>query len=663
MSVFSFRDHKALLLLALATVVGLSGLRVRPLDPEDPFLGLIATRNPSVYSLLTYGYGALWFSTPLYLGFLLTSVTSIAVGGGRRHRRRQPLPAYPPPEERPEPFLVVGEGHFRRRPGRAPEPKWLTIPERGLYTGLLVLGAVGTGKTSACLYPYVDQFLRWRAHDPERKIGGLVMEVKGDFCHEVSRMLTAADRADDYVEIGMESGLCYNPLHNNLDPYAVAYAIATLLNNLFGKGKEPFWQQAYTDLLRFVILLRRLADGYTTLSDVYRCILDDHRMEEDLIRLKSQLREAPEVITISSIDYHLHCAKGPWGMWLAEENGERAHPYDGKLETFLASRDVSFTVHKATGSAWLDRRHQFEAIERWYYSSWQKLDGRLRSSITEGLVVFLASFDENPALHRVFCPPAAAYIGPLERGALRPLPPIADLLETGKVLALNFPVGLNPGLARTLGVMLKLDFQQAVLQRIPRIAAEPERYWRDVLFVCDEYHAFASTGQMDPSGDERTFALSRQARLITIAATQSISSLRSVLPAEEALKALLQCFRNKIFLTTSDESTALTAAELCGRSHRLQTSYSISETGQSTHTSLLTGGPVSARHSLTASKSYIPQYEYLFPPRIFTELHNYQSVALLYDGRRPQPPQYCYLTPHYLNPAISHFEHVARGDI
>jgi hypothetical protein len=41
----------------------------------------------------------------------------------------------------------------------------------------------------------------------------------------------------------------------------VAYAIATLLYNLFGYSKEPFWQQARTDLLKSVILLRRITDG------------------------------------------------------------------------------------------------------------------------------------------------------------------------------------------------------------------------------------------------------------------------------------------------------------------------------------------------------------------------------------------------------------------
>jgi hypothetical protein len=138
----------------------------------------------------------------------------------------------------------------------------------------MVLGAVGTGKTSACMYPYAEQLLRWRAGDVDHKIGGLVLEVKGDFCKQVRGILKQADRESDYIEIGLDSKYCYNPLHNDLDPYAVAFAIATLLNNLFGKSKEPFWQQAYTDLLKFVILLRRSSDGYTTLADVYHHILE-----------------------------------------------------------------------------------------------------------------------------------------------------------------------------------------------------------------------------------------------------------------------------------------------------------------------------------------------------------------------------------------------------
>ena len=120
---------------------------------------------------------------------------------------------------------LLGEAHLGRTSGPAPIPAWLTIPQRGLYTGVMILGAVGTGKTSACMYPYVDQLLRWSAGDAERKVGGLVLEVKGDFCRQVQRMLQAAGREADYLEIGLHTGVCYNPLHNDLDPYAVAYAI------------------------------------------------------------------------------------------------------------------------------------------------------------------------------------------------------------------------------------------------------------------------------------------------------------------------------------------------------------------------------------------------------------------------------------------------------
>jgi type IV secretory pathway TraG/TraD family ATPase VirD4 len=128
---------------------------------------------------------------------------------------------------------------------------------------------------------------------------------------------------------------------------------------------------------------------------------------------------------------------------------------------------------------------------------------------------------------------------------------------------------MNPGLARILGVMLKLGFQRAVLQRIPQISAQPQRTWLDLLFVYDEYHAFATVGETDPTGDERTFALSRQARLIPIVATQSINSLRSALSGDESWRTLLQRFRTKVFLATSDKFTARNAAELCGRRDQL----------------------------------------------------------------------------------------------
>jgi hypothetical protein len=84
-------------------------------------------------------------------------------------------------------------------------------------------------------------------------------------------------------------------------------------------------------------------------------------------------------------------------------------------------------------------------------------------------------------------------------GQPRPLPPLEEVLEAGHVLALNFPVAINPawqGRRRDA----QARFPAFLLQRIPKIAAHPDRTWRDLLFICDEYHVFATVGETDPTG-------------------------------------------------------------------------------------------------------------------------------------------------------------------
>jgi hypothetical protein len=652
-------DARALIAMVIAAVVGTWGVFEFPVNPDNVYLALIELQNPPVFKLLTYGYATLWFSTPFFAASIALSVVAIVAYQRPQTTKQRPLPPYQMPETRPAPSLVLGETHGLTTPGLAPAPTWLTIPQRGLYTGVCILGAVGTGKTSACMYPYVEQLLRWRAADPERKIGGLVLEVKGDFCAQVRTILKNAGREQDYLEIGLDTGVCYNPLHNDLDPYAVAYAIATLFNNLFGRSSEPFWQQAYTDLLKFIISLRRITTGYTTLAEVYDYILYESKVDQNIRDLQQRFKEPMEVIAVSRADFELQITNAPWTLWSPMDDSRMAHEYDASLETYLVDHGLDFEVTKLPVPAW--RHHRLKAIDRWFYQTWVPLDKRLKASIIEGIVVLLSLFDENPSVCKAFCPPREAYANPPRPGEPRPLPPLDELLESGHVLGLNFPVAMNPGLARAMGVLLKLDFQRAVLQRIPKIAAKPQQIWRDLLFVADEYHSFATVGESDPTGDERAFALSRQARLIPIVATQSVSSLRSALPGDEAWRTLLQCFRTKIFLATSDEFTAKFAADMCGRTDRLKARYTLGEAGQGTHISLMTGRAAADKHTVTASKSYSFESDYMFRPRVFMELQNAQAVVMPYDGFNPMPPQYCYLKPYYLDVQTSYFDHLERG--
>lgn len=635
-----------------------------PFPSEDPFLALVQENAPQAFRILAYGYAVLWFSTPLLLVSLAASLLTIVAYRSGPSATMHALPPYPQPETRQEPSLVLGETHFHTKSGRAPDPTWLEIPRRGLYAGVLILGATGTGKTSACMYPFVDQLLRWQARDPDRKVGGLVLEVKGDFCHEVRAILERAGREDDYLEISLQGDLCYNPLHNDLDPHALAYAIAALANNLFGRSKEPFWQQAYVDLVRNLILLRRLSDGYTNLSDLYRYVLDEAQIDRELRRLTAAATTPTDVLVVSLVEQQLHCRQTPWTRWRAHDEHAVAHPYDAELESFLAARQVAYRVEGGQPAAARDYRHQLDAVDRWFRGSWVRLDARLRSSIVEGIVVLLGSFDAQPDLFRIFCPPRSAYThNPPLPGALRPIPPLRELLESGKVLALNFPAATNPMLARMILTLLKLDYLSSNLRRIAAIAAAPDRTWRDNIFVCDEYQAVASVGETDPTGDERALAMSRQARLMPIVALPSLSALRAALPGDESWRALTTCFRTTIALAANDEFTARALAERCGRRDRLKPRFTVSEASQQAHISLLTAKATGAKQTLSASKSYALEPDYIFPPRTFTELRNAQAIVLPYDGTNPLPPQFCYLKPNYLDVNIGYFDQLSRGKL
>ena len=195
-------------------------------------------------------------------------------GSGPGGARRGLLPPWPSPGLT-GPRLVVGELHHPTVPQEIGRPAWLTIPERGLYTGIAIFGAVGTGKTSACMHPFARQLFSWNAGDSTRRAAGLVLEVKGDFCYDIRSILEAAGRAGDYIELGLDGRWQWNPLDTDLDSYSLAYTIASLLNQLFGRSKEPFWQQASTNLVRWIIELHRaLPANWCTLQDVYRRAID-----------------------------------------------------------------------------------------------------------------------------------------------------------------------------------------------------------------------------------------------------------------------------------------------------------------------------------------------------------------------------------------------------
>ena len=632
-------------------------------------LELIQLQKPHIYYGIKYAYVAMLFTTPYILFSVAFSLTYIFLVRSQRRAGVTELPPYPEPALREKLFVIVGEVHHPKRPEPVEHPTWLTIPDRGLFTGIAIFGAIGSGKTSSCMHPFAEQVLAYRSEDLTRRVSGLVLEVKGDFCHKVKRILKKHGRDGDFVEVSLKSSYRYNPLHNDLDAYTLAYGIASLLNNLFGKGKEPFWQQAYTNLVKFIILLHKVLYDYVTLFEVYECAINPDKLDQ-LIKEGERRLLSREYVLIDDAQYiaHVELEEDPWQR--VEQTQWMKAPLTDELVARLAKLNVPYDVQTESGGAEAEaisdrvKREQFEAVKRWFYHDWRRIEPKLRTSIVEGISVFLSLFDDNPQVKYTFCPPKECYDPEANADGRHgvPLPPFGELLEQGKVCALNFPVSANPGLAKTIGTLMKQDFQRAVLNRIPQMEEHPERHYREVLFLCDEYQSFATVGENDPTGDEKFFALSRQAKCIPIVATQSISSLRSTLPGE-SWRTLLQTFRTKIFLSLSDDFSAKTASELCGKEEQLKLNYSISENGQDARVSVLTGRATAHKATISASKSYSVQRDWVFEPKIFSELKNAQSIVLAYDGLNPMPPTFCYLKPYYSDPNETYFDQLAKGVI
>lgn len=156
----------------LASATGLTLYYRCPFPADDLMLRLIALRQPIIYEGFRYTYTLFLFTTP-YIAFSLI-LSGLYIFAFRPARKVKPmeLATFPDPRERTDFCLVLGEVHDPRRPGPAEQPYWLTIPERGLFTGIAIFGAIGAAKTSGCMYPYTEQLVAYKAHDPSGRSAG-----------------------------------------------------------------------------------------------------------------------------------------------------------------------------------------------------------------------------------------------------------------------------------------------------------------------------------------------------------------------------------------------------------------------------------------------------------------------------------------------------------
>lgn len=527
------------------------------------------------------------------------------------------------------------------------------------------MGAPGTGKSAGVVLPAAEQLLAYKADDSEKRLGGLVLEVKGDFCHQIGQVLAYHNRGEDYLELGLNSEYCYNPLHNNASPTALAFHLIALMKTLHGESKEPFWEQAAESLVTFLILVYRLLHNYVTLFDIYRAS-SDITVVDELMKRAAESLKATNIVLDKFVFLKLPDDVAPRVneyQWDAAPPHHLRTPADDALRKFLLDHEVPHEIEVSSESVdHAERLAQFQTATR-YYKKLKNLDKKLQGNIAEGINVFLMVTDVDPAMRRIFCPPKEAYDVTLNRDFRygRPLPPLDKLIETPTVLALNLPIAADESLARLIGTLLKQDWQRAVLQRIPRMQADPTKHYRELALLIDEYHLLATAGGSRPIGDEKFLNLCRAARCIPIVAFQSLSSLKDTVPAD-TWRTIIAAFATTIILRQKDLFTAEIVSKMCGRVDVFKEHYGFTEGGHDAKVSLVTGRTTAPRSSINMSHSYNLTREYLKEPKDIMELPRGVGIVLANNGDEQLPPTFCYLTPHGEDPKVSYWSKRGRLD-
>jgi hypothetical protein len=164
---------KNFLACLLAAATGLV-LYIRLPFPEDNFFfELMFLFARPVFNGFKYTYILFLYTTPYICHSVLLSGLYIFALKIPQRIRTGRLPRYPDPRKRPSLALAIGEIHNPRKPVPARDPHWLIVPKRGLFTGVAIFGAIGSGKTSCCMYPFAEQILGYKASEKDRRIGGL----------------------------------------------------------------------------------------------------------------------------------------------------------------------------------------------------------------------------------------------------------------------------------------------------------------------------------------------------------------------------------------------------------------------------------------------------------------------------------------------------------
>jgi len=132
------------------------------------------------------------------------------------------------------------------------------------------------------MYPITEQLIKYAHADKNNKIGMLILDVKGNYCKEVTRLAQDFNREDDLIIINLGGNYKYNPLDKpTLKPSVIANQLKEILLLFSPNNSESFWLDKCQTILQEAIKLCRIYnDGYVTFLELHKLITSEKYYKE-----------------------------------------------------------------------------------------------------------------------------------------------------------------------------------------------------------------------------------------------------------------------------------------------------------------------------------------------------------------------------------------------
>ncbi len=461
-----------------------------------------------------------------------------------------------------------------------------TLTERESHGSALVLGEIGSGKTSGFSSQLFDSYLKCG-------YGGIVLSVKKESGKQMLEKIRRSGRKVIHFHNG--SKLAFNPFEyellrqgdgskeiNNLTNLIVMLSI--LLSNFKsggtgGKNEDRFWQLAMERMVNRAISLLQLADLSVTLDNI-NSIVSNCFTEDDA-----------------------HKYSDIWSVLLDENTTEeRKKEVFTRYRKWVNSNFFLYVFDKANSRKNLseEENYQMRQVGDYFTDQFPKLASKTKTIVLETFYGITEAWN-SPMLRRHF-----------GAGVSEELLP-ENTYQNGDIVLVDFSIkefGISGIFANAI---YKYIWQTAMERRTVSEESNP----KSVFLWVDEAHSL-----INPNYDNLFQSTARESMVATVYITQTINSLIGAFGSDNAdnkAKSLIANLGLKVFCANSDYDTNEFAANMIGK-HFTDTNS------------------VSFDHEKNARHSYSQEYHFKVAPDHYSLLktgspsNNFKVESILFKA-------------------------------